>query len=122
GCLRENNTPYITDNGKVATVKSGEIISKQKFMYGYYEARIKLPKGISPSSCFWLFPMYREREVSVDQNNQVTGNIFLSKPYPEELDIIETRSVLKTDDSSTCSYDYNSHIYDFCLFWNNNIP
>lgn len=120
--------PYKNGNGIEAKYQAGEIYTKPKFLYGYMEAKMKLPSGKGAFPALWLFPIYRERETPTKEENddelimyrdintlpKLPQDDFLTG-YPEEIDIIEQRSILKND----CMGSYATHIYDFCSFWNN---
>jgi beta-glucanase (GH16 family) len=65
--------------------ESGLIRSKQTFKFGYFEARLKLPKGQGTWPCFWLNP---------DSNAEgKTG-------WPPEIDIMEVALNMKDDTAS----------------------
>ncbi|MCR5863214.1 family 16 glycosylhydrolase [Flavobacterium sp. J372] len=105
------STKFKNGNGNVAKYSAGEVLSKQNFMYGYFEAKIKLPSGKGTFAAFWLFPNYREREI---HPNSVGFGGF----YPEEIDIIEQVSI-EQEDPFDYNHTYSSHIYDVNMFWDN---
>lgn len=96
---------YRNGNGKKTKYKAGEIFSKQKLLYGYIEARVKLPTGKGAFPGFWLSPMYRERETASATDGTL---VLLNTGYPEEMDIIEQRAILTSPTVVDQIYDYNS--------------
>lgn len=99
------NEFYKVGCNRLANFTGGEIFSKKKFLYGYFEAKIKLPDGIGAFPAIWIYPLYRENEHEKTGANQFAKVNF---PYPEEIDIIEQRSVQ--------SHNGHSFLYDFCSF------
>lgn len=61
-----------TTNG--GTYESGMIRSKYATKYGYYETRVKMPKGVGAWTAFWLRPDY---------------NTDMTLGWPPEIDIFE---------------------------------
>ncbi|MBS7787972.1 T9SS type A sorting domain-containing protein [Flavobacterium sp. CYK-55] len=112
GCMynyQGSNYVLKNGNGVTANFRASELYTKKKFMFGYFEARVKLPSGRGTFPGFWLMPIFMERK-----------DEFLTTPfkygYPEEMDIIEQRSVYDADD-----VDHRvRHVQDFCSFWNGN--
>ena len=78
------------EKGGALDYTAGGIISKQAFRYGYYEARVKMPKGRGWHTSFWMM-----------QNGPKAG---LDDRY-QEIDVCEQDSV----DHST--YSVNWHNY-----------
>jgi beta-glucanase (GH16 family) len=114
GCLYNyNGGNYVMRNGNGVTApfQAGELFTKKKFMFGYFEARVKLPSGRGTFPGFWLMPLFTERR-----------DEFLTAPYkygyPEEMDIIEQRAVY----DGTGTDRHIKHLNDFCSFWNGNYP
>jgi len=107
--------PFINGNGHTARFKSSHIYSKNKYQYGYIEARIKLPSGKGTGSSFWLFPAYREKEIIMTNGNYNYGFPF---GYPEEMDIIEQLSALKQNVNTAGEFE-DTHLQDAGSLWNN---
>ncbi len=68
---------------------AGGVISKQEFRYGYYEARLKMPRGKGWHTSFWMM-----------RNGASPGD----SRY-QEIDVIEHDSIAPTD------YSTNFHLY-----------
>lgn len=83
-----------------------EVYSKEKFKYGYFEARVNFPKNVGYFPAVWLFP-FQEHYAGFFNENYQKSNF-----YPQEIDIIEQRTSLDSSD--------NKHfIYTFIhYFWN----
>jgi len=85
-CFKENGNVY---SGRVyAHVNEG-------WQYGYFEARIKLPKGKGTWPAFWMMPV---------------GNDWSTNPWPMcgEIDIMEEVGVVPNEVSSSIhTQDYN---------------
>jgi beta-glucanase (GH16 family) len=72
-------------NAKPTTFKYGGagVISKPAFRYGYYECRMKLPKGAGWHNSFWM------------QNHSGRGDTLVSTAF-QEIDVCENDSVKPT--------------------------
>ncbi len=91
GTLRIN---CFKENGKVY---SGRVYAhvNQGWQYGYFEARIKLPKGKGTWPAFWMMPV---------------GNDWNTNPWPKcgEIDIMEEVGAVPNEVSSSIhTQDYN---------------
>lgn len=92
-------------NGKSFT--SGRITSRGKFttLYGYVEARIKLPAVSGMWPAFWMLP----QPTSTDK----TGNVYGGWARNGEIDIMEARGRLPTEIDTTLhfgdSYPQNTY-------------
>jgi beta-glucanase (GH16 family) len=76
---------------------SGMLRSKMTFKYGYFEARMKIPRGLGTWAAFWLNP-----------SQSAEGSIY----WPPEIDIVE--SVINADGreeprNSNRSFGYMIH-------------
>lgn len=95
--VKLNADPAIKNDRQVtAPITSGEVISKEKFLYGYIEARIKLPKGEGVFPAFWLF----------DKDWQ------LDTDYPREIDIIEQRTGINPDNGEVVYLNTFNHFWE----------
>ena len=93
-----NNDPAIKNERNItAPLTSGEVVSKEKFLYGYFEARIKMPKGEGVFPAFWLF----------DKDWPLTDD------YPREIDIIEQRTSVNLENGEVI------YVNTFNHFWEN---
>ncbi len=70
---------------------AGGIISKEQFRYGYYEARLKMPRGKGWHTSFW---MMRNRPAKPGGETRY-----------QEIDVVEQDSIAPTD------YSANFHLY-----------
>lgn len=86
-CMYANRNHFYT---------SGEIISRNKYQYGYYEIRVDFPSGYGLWPAFWL---------QADHNSS-------NNPWYNEIDILE--GDCSEIDSMTCNYWYSSEypVYD----------
>ena len=85
-CLKENGKIY---SGRVYARKN------QGWLYGYFEARIKLPKGKGTWPAFWMMPV---------------NNDWETNPWPKcgEIDIMEEVGAVPNEVSSSLhTWDYN---------------
>ncbi|MCR4853525.1 MAG: family 16 glycosylhydrolase [Prevotella sp.] len=91
GALRIN---CFKENGKVYSGRVYAHVS-QGWQYGYFEARIKLPKGKGTWPAFWMMPV---------------GNDWSTNPWPKcgEIDIMEEVGCVPNEVSSSVhTQDYN---------------
>jgi beta-glucanase (GH16 family) len=86
---------YKGDDGKVY---SGRIYARvnEGWQYGYFEARIKLPKGKGTWPAFWMMPV---------------GNDWKTNPWPKcgEIDIMEEVGVVPNEVSSSIHTQKYNH-------------
>lgn len=91
---------------------TGEIVSKYKFGYGKYEARVKIPKGKGFWPAFWLFgdkPVYNEIDVfEFWKNNTNSHNMTVHYDYGEGTSYCHTHY---------SGVDFSESFHVFTLIW-----
>jgi len=78
---------------------AGGIISKREFKFGFYEARIKMPRGKGWHTSFWMMRNSNDRDQELDvceqdsiNPNDYTTNVHAYKPAHKAL-VVDTRDV-----------------------------
>jgi beta-glucanase (GH16 family) len=138
---RDNNNHIVSD-GTLALVarpiegsdlfESGMIRSRQTFYYGYFEARVRLPRGRGVYPAFWLNPDYDARgklnwppEIDIFEypingrsDTEFMFHTSASNPFQEPLNYLQhhPRYSLKTR-SFTNDRPLNEDWHTFGLVW-----
>lgn len=103
---------------------TAEICTKQKFLYGIFEARIKIPKGKGFFPAFWLYSSHPWNEIDIFEFK--TPFNALGNYEPENLSKIHKMNVLHDFDNdgkkSECQSEYtgsdfSTTFHTFTLIW-----
>jgi len=122
GTWNDYSTDPPTERTAIFNHTTGELWTKQKFSYGKYEARIKLPKGKGFSSAFWLFGTPPWNEIDIFE--------FWTKDGIENLSKVQHMTVhydyTNNDKDYSCSteskgVDFSKDFHIFTVVWEPNV-